>query len=691
MTIFTVLPSSTASASNRRLLPRADSTTKSSSSSSSRSSSSTSSSSNRKPADANQSTAVIVAVVVPVVVVGVILAFVLWKVWQRGKKEAREDDDPDFDGDGLDLPSIDHTYQMRERSMPGTTSDSNFDDLESKGQSHVMTSYQNPLGHKNFPLDPFHLPNGDDTEELRSFARSIQNRELDGYRLASQNPSEISLSRPNSEFQKPQVLARNQRANSFTSSNMHSVESVPNWANNEEDQSISDYKYKGDQTTQISQDIGDSTSEIESSPIKHAHTEVQQGFVTNSVGLDPEKSARDSRSFSIDAENFADPIHDVSSREVDTNIQQDENDEYLTSKEEENIKRMKSIYEVYLDRNGTVRTLKPSSNGEAGETEPISGGFAASESLPAEAVSKINHAAGTQKALESQFNASGTFPFEEQVGLQVPDQEKQKGSGRRAVSSIYSEMPTYPPQSAQPEYNQEEQPIQENSQLQYQPQYQPQYPTQYQHQYPAQYYNDPNTPQAYANEAYAPQQYYHPQALENIEELPNPSNLPFSASTSSLTSYKKVGKSLFPGGMSTYNGTSLNPIDHPELFYNQMSGANDSQSGIGQETTGHNQILPHHLRQSIVMTNPADLTFAKLHKPAGSFRNISAANSRNNSMTSQHSIQQYQSQLAHQRVSGILDDHEVMHPPKMGGILPHNGSHDDLRRQLGSSDNYNVS
>ncbi|QPG74135.1 hypothetical protein FOA43_001457 [Brettanomyces nanus] len=46
------------------------------------------------------------AVVIPVVVIGIIVGFFTWKAYRRNKKEALEDDDPDFNGDNIVLPDI---------------------------------------------------------------------------------------------------------------------------------------------------------------------------------------------------------------------------------------------------------------------------------------------------------------------------------------------------------------------------------------------------------------------------------------------------------------------------------------------------------------------------------------------------------------------------------------------------------
>ncbi|KAM3164196.1 Skg6p [Lachancea thermotolerans] len=670
-------PTTTVFLAPPRIFRRADSSTNSGSSTSESSSkaSSTKCGNGSKctlPADRTESATVAVAVVVPVVVVILVLGFVLWKVWRRSRKEAMEDNDPDFDGDGEYMPAANAGYELKENSVP--TSGSNFDDYEFKSQGYPADAgYAGSNYYKPPIVDPFQLPMSDDAGDLRTFARSIQNNEFDGYRLASHSASELSLSNPTGGFHRPHTFIQQGRSGSFTSSNLMSVESADNVARIN-DGHIQDSMPQATQAEEMaSGESGEYASDVENSPIKNARAEVAQGYIGDSAGLDPEKSFKGSASIENDKassnQSFVDAGLDVSKTGMEKGSEYDDDYEIHNSKEEENIKRMKSIYEVYLDRNGTVRTVNPPSKETEEELGAHEEGFAASESLPAGASFQIHEAAERQK----QLDASNTEVVRDE--LQLPGQGEETVARTRAASSIYSELPAMPQQTAQANQYRRQAPYEQPAQYEYQPEY----------------YNDPNAVYSYQNQAYMPQQYHHPQALENIEELPNPSSLPFSATTSSLTSYnKKAGRSLTPGGMPVYNGTKVNPIDHPELFYSQSSLV-DEQSAYAQQTPSQGQVLPHHLRQSVVMTNPAQLSHPTLFKPAGSFRNFSAANSRNNSMTSQHSVQQHQTQLAHQRVSGILDDHDTVQPPRLGGILPHSGSHDDLRRQLGSSDNYNVS
>lgn len=723
------------------LARRADSSstsTSSSSESASKSSSSTkattskcaSGSSCQKSESADNSTGVVVAVVVPVVVAILALAFVLWKVWRRGKKEALEDNDPDFEGDDEFLPNFGPQYELRENGVRGMGSASNFDDLESRTpQNPFASNYMggNASINTGLPLDPFQLPQGNDTNDLRAFARNIQSAEFDGYRLASRNASEHSLSYPESRFSRPQALNSQGRLASFTSSNSQSMGSSPVDYNQGKEQGLyneknskTDQKSYSDSSRDLSpaQNAQDESFEFEKSPIKNARGDVTQGYVHSNVGLDAEKSFGDHDSFEFqdssetrESDLASAQIQNEEIENVPANVDDDVYASKLT-KEEENIKRMKSIYEVYLDRQKTMKSDRGNRDEQEnafGEQSNFENGFAAAESLPVGATSQIDSAVKREqeKDLNSKQDLDAPADMVTKANtLHVPSQYD--NSKARPASSIYSEIPRISQQPGlqpvMPEQDYAQYPMQQQQMPEAQYAQQGVHPGHMQHQQGTQYgeglqyppvayqqntYPPQSVPYSYPPQAYMPNQRYHPQALENIQELPNPSNLPFSASSHSLTSFKKRGNEIrLPNG-TMLNGKSFSPIDHPELFYSQNMAMEDSQSAFSQQT-GAAQVLPHHLRQSVVMTNPMDLSQPTLFKPAGSFRNLSAANSRNNSMTSQHSVQQYRNQLAHQRVSGILDDHDTFQPPSVGGILPHSGSQEDLRRQLGASENYNV-
>ncbi|SCV00044.1 LAMI_0G02542g1_1 [Lachancea mirantina] len=667
-----------------RLHVRADNSKSSSSSASSSQKSATTSackgSSCELPAGNTHqtNTAVIVAVVVPVCLVAIALSIVLYMVWKKGKKEALEDNDPDYDGDGDFFPSMGPHYELKDSFPRGNSSGSNFDGFEPKipyeyGGVGVPSLGPNSM-RTGTPAEAFQLPHGTGREDLREFARSLDANDFSGYRLASRSASELSLTQPSVPMNKVRPAAPLHKK-SFTSSNLLSVETSSFSNPSPEKASPANHQFR--EPSGAAESTGplrrSASFEFEASPVKDVRTNVEQGYVRSFSGYSPDEPTQESKddTASIDLDNAPNGVQNPFLPE---GFPENEYVGNFNNKEEENIKRMKSIYEVYLDRNGTVVKKK------TGDAEISSKHEVPVEDLPADALHQINAMAA------SNTDAQSPIPAEDKSGiyadasnLRLPADEP---PDHRIASSIYSEMPpvTDHSQAIEPQH------LEQNQNMQYIPQ-QPNltYPQ-------GAYSRQPAFPQhmhMQQQRLHLPQQYYHPQALENIRELPTPSHLPFSATTSSLTSFRGNGNGAINAIMG--DGRSANPIDHPELFYNQTSPTQDGFA-INHSTQSYSQgsqVLPHHLRQSVVMTNPAELSHSKLYKPAGSFRNYSAANSRNNSMTSQHTMQQHQAQLAHQRVSGILDDHDAYQRPNMSAILPLSGSQDDLRKQLGSSHNYN--
>lgn len=185
----------------------------------------------------------------------------------------------------------------------------------------------------------------------------------------------------------------------------------------------------------------------------------------------------------------------------------------------------------------------------------------------------------------------------------------------------------------------------------------------------------------------------HPQTFENINHLPSPTELKSSESISqSLTSFRKQplkqqAKLLNNKPNNIYGGTALNPMDHPDMFYNKNESSNSLpvpnnqySNKLMKKRNKPSIPLPHHLRQSIVMTNPSELSRQMTFKPAGSLRTQTNLNVPRSNTISNNKM----------RVSGLLDDNDVVQPPSMGEILPVNANNDQLRKQLGSSNNYNI-
>ncbi|KAL3229682.1 Protein TOS2 [Nakaseomyces bracarensis] len=673
------------------------------------------------PTDHNNGERVGIAVAVPVGVILIFLAAIMIVVYRRHKREEKEDVDPEFEPDTNVYVPARHGALNRQREMV----------------------QQN--------TDPFQLlPDGEDEVPLHEFAKRVQSDAYGGYELASMTGgfplgtgsnkgsrigSQVSLSQM---YNKRPMMRPPMPQQYSTSSLRHNATSS----------------------------LEDATTATTSGP-----------------ELEEEDKLKQQTTFEFEQDDA------------------DDKSEYaaeLSPDEEENIKRMKSIYKVYLDRSKTMKGKTDDPMPELYD-EPIENEIRIGDATNGINEGKAEH--HLENINESEYTQNHEIDADvkdQQIGnnvLQINEAATQKDDGNqmayrkstgpannnivpdgidgnsnsqqlqvgdqkshRIASSIYSELPLHSsrqsqdiaimthnniPQSQSQDMNQQftqdqhtQQYVQEqyqhsgtqvgSTQGQYQQdqyslgqypqgqypqeqfpqgQYpQSQYPqSQYpQGQYPQGQYPQGQYPQGQYNMPYQQPQYYnasrefhHPQNLEMIDELPTPAYLTNSESTHSLTSFKKPTKQqLFQIQTARLNGTALNPMDHPEMFYSQSTDAylNNAQTSNGSVYTNATQktgaLLPYQMRQSIVMTNPSDLSVNKVHKPAGSFRNLVNANSRNNSLTTQNNPYQPQYQ---NRVSGILDQSDVMQPPGVGNILPHTGSSDDLRKQLGASNNYNFS
>ncbi|CCK67853.1 Tos2p KNAG_0A01640 [Huiozyma naganishii CBS 8797] len=198
----------------------------------------------------------------------------------------------------------------------------------------------------------------------------------------------------------------------------------------------------------------------------------------------------------------------------------------------------------------------------------------------------------------------------------------------------------------------------------------------------------------------------HPQTLENMQALPSASELNSSPSVMSFTAFKKdpwkyrqqqqqqqqQNRPMSPGMMPLYNqGMFVCPINDPTMFYTNT--IKDQSPTNGAFTLASNEpLLPHHLRQSVVMINPHDLTRQRTYKPAGSFRK----GRKYLPPTAQNLTVEHRAEM---RVSGLLDDNDTVQPLSVGEILPMKSkpkqfaNNDDdllLRKQLGTSNNYQI-
>ncbi|EJS43383.1 skg6p [Saccharomyces arboricola H-6] len=675
------------------------------------------------PADSSHSTNVTVgvAVAVPVGVIIIVLGVILYIVYRRSKREAEEDNDPDFEGDSEFLPAMNDYPSGTNHPY---SSDSQQDFLEKTLQQPPTDPFANSLDGSRYNvrsttpsgiarpryIDPFQLPQeSSDSNSLRDFAMKVQSDGFGGYKVAasSRNASQTSL-HPDNFSSHTQIRESTGftgfQGNEGTQSQFSPIDDSRIAgdfdATTDAHKRSNDSKAASDSAT-ISKEIAVSIESDESPDNDAFEFEFDNGSEKPQI-----KGLRISTDNDYELQDIKEPQY---SRESSGSKGEDEDEDYyashLSPNEEENIQRMKSIYQVYLDRAKTMKKAQDNADGvNALPKNETSMGYVDQNPLPSIQISnnntievpEVNYTA-PKAATVGSINSSEYGSETAQKQDQYPVQNTLAVNGRGAVtsariaSSIYSEA--IQPLSYEGQYQQQEQsPVYGDN---------PQnLASQYNEDFEQQGYPMPvaQNQQWYGAPTPKQQQYNHPQTLETIGELPTPAYLAQSTSSHSLTSFKRPNKQqLLQLQTARLNGTALNPVDHPEMFYSPTNDAYYAPQQQGRFVKSNENGAapsPYQLRQSVVMTNPSDLIAKPSYKPAGSFRSVSASNSRNNSLTTQNNAHQYlqqqQQQQYNSRVSGLLEETDVVQPPSVGGILPHSGSQDDLRRQLGSSHNYAV-
>ncbi|AGO11647.1 AaceriADL132Wp [[Ashbya] aceris (nom. inval.)] len=642
----------------------------------------------QKPVDTMNGKSLLIGVVVPVVVILVGMAIVMYKVWKKGKKEALEDDDPRFYGETEFLPDFhgaSDVYPMYDKPPGGPPGGGGLDSLKPPGYAVQRSMSSQGSSYTSSPVDPFQLPEAmDDRDSLRTYARKMQT-DADGYALASvpKGPP-VSASPP-----PPMVRPYLESNGSFVTSN--SRFDVDTALTQPQMDAMSTLQY----SKQMANDPVASYSQYDPTappPARSAipeaaksRTPIQQPRETSPVLTAPlvrqetnlvsahipsedsfvfeERQSIDNLGAVIKGKSSGNPTADVPETkskqaipefsqpppERPTNLRvqtdalpngaqkavspqasktlkfkmADDDETYATqmSPDDSNsIDRIKSIYQVYLDRNGTARRAPDFSDVDAQDL-----------------YSGPTHDAQVVKKTDDGAN-------EELPKSAVPNHQSSAVQHKRAVSSIYSDG-----QRQQREF-----------------------------------INDHDNHSAMPP---LPQEFAHPQERENVAVLPSPSNLPESTTALSLTSFKKPTQARSPNiaSLQQHNfSRPFNPVDHPEAFQHEET---ESQGLLSGENNGPSKILPHHLRQSVVMTHPMMLGQKAVFKPAGSFRQVS--NERSNSLNSQGkpNLSNWQ---ANSRVSGLLEFSDTMQPASVGIVLPSARSQNDLRKELEKSHNYSV-
>ncbi|CAI8492357.1 unnamed protein product [Pichia kudriavzevii] len=101
--------------------------------------------------DTTNTLAICLAVIIPVVVVAIIIAFFIYKAYRRNKKEALEDDDPDFNVDNIMLPEYHNATNPPMRRLPAG--------MRSLSQANMLSSdslaMNNPNNQNGDNKNPF--------------------------------------------------------------------------------------------------------------------------------------------------------------------------------------------------------------------------------------------------------------------------------------------------------------------------------------------------------------------------------------------------------------------------------------------------------------------------------------------------------------------------------------------------------
>ncbi|KOG99706.1 Tos2p [Saccharomyces eubayanus] len=578
---------------------------------------------------------VAVAVAVPVGAIIILLSVVLVLVYRRSKKETlMQDLDPNFEGDLYYLPKMDS-------SINSANSEGN-----STERRYIYGSY-----------DDYLQPSTDKALSFKDYVKRIHDRAPSAYNIASLASRNIS---------KASVVSKQTglpgRVSLRSIKNLEATANVPSLGPNDEKKNSGQ---KCDNT---------SSSSFEKNLKTSNDSRLELGQAS---GGDPEPQ--------------------------------------LLKDDGESIDRIRSIYNIYFERSSSsIRTSvasslrrgsivittteqNPDKNFQNDTTLADQGPLEATDAKETDSGSTCNddyedvtdylQAPASQKITHIPSSVYSEMPFKDK-NIAEPFLSTKfsppNATSTRIASSIYSELP------AKGQLYSAKLPVRVPplEVLAHPP---PNYSQQYRQYRPKGHDQEKNN----YYYSHSPSSLEHPQNFENIGELPTPTRLAYSTSSHSLTSFKG---SLTPSHALKHvttarlNGTALNPMDHPEMFYNTPTEASSAASLSKQSCIP----LPYQLRQSVVMTNPSDLSIKTRYKPAGSLGHLIRAQqlpSSPSTITTPMSLSQQRSTvptLINVRVSGLLDDSDVLQPPNGDGILPFTASVEDLRKQLGTPHKYEM-
>lgn len=689
--------------------------------------------------------AICLAVIIPVVVVFFVVVFFIFKAYRRNKKEQLDDNDPDFNGDNIVLPDYNHnTYNPHyQRQFINDSTDSFGNPFDEKSRN---TNFNHPSQvqltrgqqqNQNFQpylnnMSEFALPFGNSKEDLDRYSKNLG---LDfhefSYPINKMNSPPVSRSgspsnsRRNSigersKFSKNQSLVKlptsltlstvnaneaDQHENDDdsgdieTPQDMHDEEStqasripplhVVGDSNDGDDDDETDIDNEHIQTpidyaNENPFETGNVNAESSISPIsENTYKHVQPNSSHTTMDTDNDDNLKNPLNLEIE------PVKHGEIPELDTEV------DPLSPEEEEQLNRMKSVYQVYFSRNGSKRIPRNDKDNDNREgediyTAPLPSNIKISDypevsvppvntgdnkntlEIPESSEDGDNFRASVSSSVylpvnENNLNRSNTsagqFAHQQQLGNAVINNQGQQ--------QYYQQPQEYYPQQRYPqqEYPQQGYPQQGYPQQEYPQQgYQayPGYP-QYEQQYP----------QMYQQQGYAANQRLQtyggnlPKRLPKLEKLPLPHQL--NKRTSTLESFTNFSSESHKNPVTLPAmpiDQNFNPIDHVNW------GGNKNQESESAPS-------PSQIRNSIVMFNPVGLSNNKTFVSKGTakerVREINKINTNMPNMPNDPYIPN--SPTLNGPLYGFYDN-VTERPHGAENLIPRHGSQADLRKQM---------
>ncbi|KAH3660334.1 hypothetical protein OGAPHI_006920 [Ogataea philodendri] len=626
-------------------------------------------------------TSIVLAVVIPVAVVAIGILFFVWRAWKRNKKEALDDNDPDFYGENTVLPDYplkEDLYSNKdttENPFDGTTSRSPNRGIDEKDRSFSKTgSFYNTsqlslgtgniLGTPRAPLESFVIPRVDDStskhsldqlsrqlggvypgykvpEDVRHSSQNISRRSsvsqdskpLTGYAkstddLGKKLPVETSEKSFETPHESSTMLSHPvNTASPPTSSAAGEAEDSEVDEDKFYEASVSDRKfsYENNKDNRYSFDNFDNESVVhqqqEEEEDKHNLYGAQADEPEEEEEYEPvaESSVHPATSISRSMRN----PHELDDGEVpDLNEVLGDERVPISQEEEEQINRMKSVYKVYFSRENSLKSKKSNNNLQ----------FENQDMPPLPALPKHEDETSYEEPYETgnyeeSENARAARP---QLALDTSMNDPRASY----ASSIYLENG--------------------NASAPAQQQGHPFYP----HQHIQNILNHQQS-QAHYYRQLAAQQRRPQQPAVQMENLPSPHELNNRKSTlETFTQFEKQRKYMGKKGQS------------PAVMQQNFSPIENTQWGPSQTSPSHPS--PHQIRDSIVMFNPVDINYKKTYKPSGSLAEQVRKASPN-------------SQGYSPTVSRYNIDEPLTNPIRRIGsesLIPRSGSQSDLRKYV---------